>query len=90
MQELILILMLFAVEIKKQKPGDGNKMEEDRDNVEIGDIDTQSFTFRELATATRNFRQECLLGEGGFGRVYRGTLASTGQVIEDFNFRCFI
>ncbi|KAI5554971.1 hypothetical protein BDE02_19G049700 [Populus trichocarpa] len=68
-------------EIKKQKPGDGNKMEEDRDNVEIGDIETQSFTFRELATATRNFRQECLLGEGGFGRVYRGTLASTGQVV---------
>ncbi|XP_011009929.1 PREDICTED: serine/threonine-protein kinase CDL1 [Populus euphratica] len=56
-------------------------MEEDRENVEIGDIETQSFTFRELATATRNFRQECLLGEGGFGRVYRGTLASTGQVV---------
>ena len=88
MQELILILMLFVVEIKKQKPGDGNKMEEERD-VETRDIETQSFTFRELATATRNFRQECLLGEGGFGRVYRGTLASTGQVIEDFNFRCF-
>lgn len=67
-------------EIKKQRPGDGNKMVENRD-VEIGDIETQSFTFRELATATRNFRQECLLGEGGFGRVYRGTLASTGQVV---------
>ncbi|XP_034901026.1 probable serine/threonine-protein kinase PBL25 [Populus alba] len=72
--------MLFVAEIKKQKPGDGNKMEEERD-VETRDIETQSFTFRELATATRNFRQECLLGEGGFGRVYRGTLASTGQVV---------
>ncbi|KAL0717750.1 hypothetical protein Bca4012_067072 [Brassica carinata] len=39
------------------------------------------FTFRELATATKNFRQECLLGEGGFGRVYKGTLKSTGQVV---------
>jgi len=39
------------------------------------------FTFRELATATKNFRQECLLGEGGFGRVYKGTLKSTGQVL---------
>ncbi|KAJ6422468.1 hypothetical protein OIU84_027433 [Salix udensis] len=67
-------------EIKKQRPGDGNKMVENKD-VEIGDIETQSFTFRELAAATRNFRQECLLGEGGFGRVYRGTLASTGQVV---------
>ncbi|KAL1211428.1 Receptor-like kinase LIP2 [Cardamine amara subsp. amara] len=39
------------------------------------------FTFRELATATKNFRQECLLGEGGFGRVYKGTFQSTGQVV---------
>ncbi|ESQ49834.1 hypothetical protein EUTSA_v10020274mg [Eutrema salsugineum] len=41
----------------------------------------KTFTFRELATATKNFRQECLLGEGGFGRVYKGTLQSTGQVV---------
>ncbi|KAH7543398.1 hypothetical protein FEM48_Zijuj02G0179800 [Ziziphus jujuba var. spinosa] len=39
------------------------------------------FTFRELATATKNFRQECLLGEGGFGRVYKGTLPASGQVV---------
>ncbi|CAN1271514.1 Receptor-like kinase LIP2 [Linum perenne] len=41
----------------------------------------QMYTFRELATATKNFRQEFLLGEGGFGRVYKGTLASNGQVV---------
>lgn len=35
-------------------------------------ISAQVFTFRELATATSNFRAECLLGEGGFGRVYKG------------------
>ncbi|XP_051205469.1 probable serine/threonine-protein kinase PBL7 [Lolium perenne] len=44
-------------------------------------ISAQTFTFRELATATRNFRQECFLGEGGFGRVYKGHLESTGQVV---------
>jgi hypothetical protein len=43
-------------------------------------ISAQTFTFRELATATRNFRPECMLGKGGFGRVYRGHLESTGQV----------
>jgi serine/threonine-protein kinase PBS1 len=43
-------------------------------------ISAQTFTFRELATATRNFRPECFLGEGGFGRVYRGRLESTGLV----------
>ncbi|CAH8309843.1 unnamed protein product [Eruca vesicaria subsp. sativa] len=41
----------------------------------------KTFTFRELATATKNFRQECLLGEGGFGRVYKGTLQPTGHVV---------
>ena len=43
-------------------------------------IAAQTFTFRELAAATRNFRAECLLGEGGFGRVYKGLLESTNQV----------
>eukprot|EP01018_Ginkgo_biloba_P017724 Gb_39652 [translate_table: standard] len=44
-------------------------------------IAAQTFTFRELATATNNFRPECLLGEGGFGRVYKGRLETTGQVV---------
>lgn len=44
------------------------------------DIKAQTFTFRELAAATNNFRSECLLGEGGFGRVYKGRMESTGQV----------
>ncbi|KAJ3676186.1 hypothetical protein LUZ60_003598 [Juncus effusus] len=43
-------------------------------------IAAQTFTFRELAAATKNFRQDCLLGEGGFGRVYRGRLEN-GQVV---------
>ncbi|XP_044494446.1 probable serine/threonine-protein kinase PBL25 isoform X1 [Mangifera indica] len=52
-------------------------------NKEAGDknITAQTFTFRELATATRNFRRECLIGEGGFGRVYRGKLENSGQVV---------
>ncbi|KAL2488148.1 Serine/threonine-protein kinase [Forsythia ovata] len=44
-------------------------------------IAAQTFTFRELATATKNFRQECLVGEGGFGRVYKGHLDKTGQIV---------
>ncbi|KAL3536404.1 hypothetical protein ACH5RR_004865 [Cinchona calisaya] len=32
----------------------------------------KSFTFGELKTATRNFRPDSVLGEGGFGSVYKG------------------
>ncbi|KAM0002575.1 putative protein kinase RLK-Pelle-RLCK-VIIa-1 family [Helianthus debilis subsp. tardiflorus] len=42
-------------------------------------ITAQTFTFRELAVVTKNFRQDSLIGEGGFGRVYKGKLAKTGQ-----------
>ncbi|KAL2549388.1 putative serine/threonine-protein kinase PBL25 [Forsythia ovata] len=49
--------------------------------VENEDNSVKSFTFRELAAATKNFRQKCLLGEGGFGRVFKGTLQSSGQVV---------
>ena len=48
-------------------------------NVPDANISAHTFTFRELAAATQNFRDECFLGEGGFGRVYKGRL-DNGQV----------
>ncbi|KAH6760397.1 Protein kinase superfamily protein [Perilla frutescens var. hirtella] len=35
------------------------------------------FTFAELKTATKNFSRALMLGEGGFGPVYRGVLRET-------------
>lgn len=32
------------------------------------------FTYKELKVATRDFRPECKIGEGGFGSVYKGRL----------------
>lgn len=40
----------------------------------------RTFTFRELEVATDNFRSDCFLGEGGFGKVYKGYLESPNQV----------
>ncbi|XP_076937707.1 putative serine/threonine-protein kinase PBL21 [Bidens hawaiensis] len=39
-----------------------------------------SFTFRELAVATQNFKDTNLIGEGGFGSVFKGRLES-GKVV---------
>lgn len=50
----------------------------------------RTFSFTELKTATRNFRSDTVLGEGGFGKVYKGwlddrassrTASATGTVI---------
>ncbi|CAL9116229.1 unnamed protein product [Musa acuminata var. zebrina] len=46
-----------------------------------GNCHARVFTFAELAAATNGFKAECLLGEGGFGRVYRGHLRDTNQDI---------
>ncbi|KAL4341287.1 hypothetical protein GQ457_08G000960 [Hibiscus cannabinus] len=41
----------------------------------------QSFTFEELTVATDNFRSHRFLGSGGFGKVYKGLLEKTNQVV---------
>ncbi|XP_062092809.1 probable serine/threonine-protein kinase PBL7 [Humulus lupulus] len=60
-----------AVDARKESSKDGGS----------DHIAAHTFTFRELAAATKNFRADCLLGEGGFGRVYKGRLESTSQVV---------
>ncbi|KAF9666959.1 hypothetical protein SADUNF_Sadunf16G0282800 [Salix dunnii] len=46
-----------------------------------GNISAGIFTFRDLTSATRNFNHENLIGEGGFGRVYKGIIQKTNQVV---------
>lgn len=47
----------------------------------LGQISAHTFAFTELGAATINFHPDTFLGEGCFGRVYKGRLDSTGQVI---------
>ncbi|WZZ28607.1 hypothetical protein YC2023_012008 [Brassica napus] len=46
-----------------------------------GNISAHIFTFRELRVATKNFNPENQLGEGGFGRVYKGHIETPEKVV---------
>ncbi|KAH7431430.1 hypothetical protein KP509_08G047600 [Ceratopteris richardii] len=63
------------------KTTNGKSSKKGKDLRDPEHIAAQTFTFKELAAATRNFRPECLIGEGGFGRVYKGRLESTNQIV---------
>ncbi|XP_031494347.1 probable LRR receptor-like serine/threonine-protein kinase At1g06840 isoform X2 [Nymphaea colorata] len=49
-------------------------------NVPIKVDGVKDFTFEELAVATKDFSDSSLIGQGGYGKVYRGTLAD-GSVV---------
>ncbi|XP_044473015.1 probable serine/threonine-protein kinase PBL7 isoform X2 [Mangifera indica] len=66
---------------EKLKTDSSWSVKESSQNGGSDHIAAQTLTFRDLATATKNFRADCLLGEGGFGRVYKGHLESTNQVV---------
>lgn len=78
---LLSLLELSGADRLKSRSNVGAKREQNGIK-ELADaqIAAQTFTFRELAAATNNFRPESFIGEGGFGRVYKGRLQSTGQV----------
>ena len=49
------------------------RMKEDQRQVKLDD-QLPLFNFEELATATNNFHSANMLGEGGFGSVYKVSL----------------
>lgn len=57
---------------RKEGSSKGKSRESNNQNSDVA----RSFTFKELTTATQNFRETNLIGEGGFGCVYKGRLDS--------------
>ena len=51
-----------------------------KDHVSTDEKVAKTFTFDELAAATKNFRADCFVGEGGFGKVYKGYIEKINQV----------
>ncbi|XP_043690746.1 probable serine/threonine-protein kinase PBL23 [Telopea speciosissima] len=74
-------LASFVKKISFKSESTRLKIAEEILKVGNGKIAAQTFTFRELSAVTKNFKSECQLGEGGFGRVYKGHIESTNQVV---------
>ncbi|KAF8065678.1 hypothetical protein N665_1165s0007 [Sinapis alba] len=52
----------------------GRKEEDDNEELRGLDLQTGSFTLKQIKRATNNFDPENKIGEGGFGPVYKGVL----------------
>ncbi|KAJ8563549.1 hypothetical protein K7X08_032001 [Anisodus acutangulus] len=46
-----------------------------------GGAKAQRFKFDQLIAATEDFKEDHFLGEGGFGKVYKGHLEDTGEIV---------
>ncbi|PWA85351.1 protein kinase superfamily protein [Artemisia annua] len=57
---------------------DASKAENNQDSNKSK---ARTFTFAQMVSATQNFKAGYFLGEGGFGKVYKGILEDSDQVV---------
>ncbi|XP_062081961.1 probable serine/threonine-protein kinase PBL5 [Humulus lupulus] len=75
-KEVVLKVDQLSLDVKNL-----NLKEEVSKDGETNGRRAQTLSFEELAAATGNFRSDCFLGEGGFGKVYKGHLEKINQVV---------
>lgn len=87
MSHRLLLHCADAVNGKKDECKDVNQSVDDslsevngNTNGQMQEIKASKLTFAQLENATENFNSDYFLGEGGFGKVYKGRLEHTGQV----------
>ena len=88
----LFVLSCFTGKENEKVESEVNEKKQDSASTEIVTLniinkDIQKFSFDVLDKATDKFKIKNFLGEGGFGRVYRGFL-SKNQVCKNFNY-CF-
>ncbi|KAH7388404.1 hypothetical protein KP509_16G074300 [Ceratopteris richardii] len=77
---LTLVISLYVFHRRKsRKPN--RYFSQDQWEWALQDHVPQEFSYRELAKATNNFSEKNRLGSGGFGEVFKGTIAHSGVSI---------
>ncbi|CAL5334103.1 unnamed protein product [Camellia sinensis] len=71
---LIFTIIVIVCRVRRKKYED---IQEDWEQ-EYG---TQRFSYKDLYKATKGFKSKELLGAGGFGKVYRGVIPSSNELI---------
>ncbi|RAL37387.1 hypothetical protein DM860_000081 [Cuscuta australis] len=69
---------LLILRLHVQKHHSTSKKHRSSVSVKIDGV--KDYTFQEMALATENFHDSCIVGQGGYGKVYKGILAD-GTVV---------
>ncbi|KAK1410495.1 hypothetical protein QVD17_37032 [Tagetes erecta] len=70
---LLVAIVLCLCNKKKVKAGFKGRKENKKDKMDAHELMLRKFQVEELEIATNNFDEQCLIGSGAFGNVYRGT-----------------
>ncbi|KAG0568917.1 hypothetical protein KC19_6G051600 [Ceratodon purpureus] len=76
---VLLVACLFVASNRRRAPSKKEYKSSDFNLVDPN-LALRMFAYKELRKATKNFRRSELLGSGGFGAVYKGTLPSGALV----------
>ncbi|XP_057829161.2 L-type lectin-domain containing receptor kinase SIT2 [Cryptomeria japonica] len=74
---VLLLVLLVAAAIFSWKRNNYRNAKEDWET----EYWPHSFDYKDLNIATKGFRDDQVLGSGGFGRVYKGVLPANGQEV---------